>query len=47
MVLAVMVLELLLAAEDLAIIGFLAYAEIGEVEVRRVGRVDVLDEGCS
>ena len=44
-----MVLELLLAAKDLAItlgtwmeIGFLAYAEIGEVEVRRVGRVDVL-----
>ena len=37
-------LELLLAAKDLAItlgtwmeIGFLAYAEIGEVEVRRVG----------
>ena len=54
MVLTVMVLELLLAAKDLAItlgtwmeIGFLAYAEIGEVEVRRVGRVDVLDEGCS
>ena len=54
MVLAVMVLELLLSAKDLAItlgtwmeIGFLAYAEIGEVEVCRMGRVDVLDEGRS